>query len=151
MLPGVTSGTGAFPRLSLASSGEVVSAKTVSLKLNPSTVVLAEAIKNKVDGTAREDAEFESLKQQNPDAKIWRERYLPDANGKIVKDPITGTGRRIDFSVVIKDKVSNLVEVTSLTADKTLQTQKEGRIRAVSGTYIKATDKKGYYIRFKIL
>ncbi|WP_083727795.1 RHS repeat domain-containing protein [[Flexibacter] sp. ATCC 35208] len=143
LLHGVSGGTGAAPRGAFASSGEAVAVNAVNLKLNSSTIVLAAAIKNKVDGTAREEAEFESLVEQNPDAQIWRERYLRDANGKIVKDPVTGTGRRIDFSVVMKDKVSNLVEVTSLTADKTLQTQKEGRIRAVGGTYIKAPGKKG--------
>ncbi|OMP80019.1 RHS repeat-associated core domain-containing protein, partial [[Flexibacter] sp. ATCC 35208] len=143
LLHGVSGGTGTSPRTAFASSGEAVVANAASLKINPSTVVLAEKIKNKVDGDAREDAEFESLKKQNPDAKVWRERYLRDANGKIVKDPITGTGRRIDFSVVMNDKVSNLVEVTSLTANKGPQALKEERIREAGGTYIKAPGYKG--------
>jgi hypothetical protein len=38
----------------------------------------------------REAAELESLKEKYPDSQIYPERYLRDANGKIVRDPVTG-------------------------------------------------------------
>ncbi|KIY37960.1 hypothetical protein TZ03_25195 [Pseudomonas sp. 10-1B] len=52
-----------------------------------------------------------------------------DAKGKIVKDPLTGEGRRVDF--VIKRK-----EVTSLTAPEIAQLEKM-RIREVSGIVVR--------------
>ena len=66
--------------------------------------------------------------------------YLRDENGEIVKDPVTGEARRIDFVVVKDGKVVDSVEVTSKTADKTEQTAKEDRIRENGGNYIKTTD-----------
>lgn len=72
---------------------------------------------------------------------IIREAYLRDENGNIVKDPVTGEARRIDFVVIKDGKVVEMVEVTSKTASKDAQTTKENRIRDNGGNYIK--DDKG--------
>lgn len=92
---------------------------------------------NQEAGYIREAEELASLKLQNPRASIQQERYLRDANGRIVKDPVTGEGRRIDFAVIEDGQVKRLVETTSLTASKTAQTFKENRIRAAGGSYIR--------------
>ena len=142
MYEGVSGGPTSSP--SFAVSGAKISlAKVASTEITLTTIALSNAVQNKKDGIAREEAEYESLREQHPDAQIWRERYLRDANGKIVKDPDTKTGRRIDFSVMKDGIVSNLVEVTSLTAPKSKQYEKEMRIRAAGGTYIRAPGKKG--------
>jgi len=52
---------------------------------------------------------------------------------------------------VVQDrKVTNLIETTSLTANKVAQERKEVRIRNNGGTYIKLLVKRGYCIQFKI-
>jgi hypothetical protein len=133
---------GGFP--SLAVSGAKISlTKVASTEITLNAFVLSNAVQNKKDGTVREEAEDTSLQEQHPNATIWRERYLRDAKGKIVKDPDTKTGRRIDFSVMKDGVVSNLIEVTSLTAPKSKQYDKEMRIREAGGTYIRAPGKKG--------
>ena len=63
------------------------------------------------------------------DEFVLREQYLRDNLGRIIKDPITNEARRIDMLVVDKwGKVIRSIEVTSQTADKVNQTQKELRI-----------------------
>lgn len=68
---------------------------------------------------------------------MLRERYLRDADGKIVRDPKTGEARRIDFVIKDKDGKGTAVEVTSRTADKRAQLDKEARIRADNGVYVR--------------
>jgi hypothetical protein len=94
-------------------------------------------IKNKEEGDRREKEELDELKLNNPDAKVQKERYLRDKNGKIVKDPLTGEGRRIDIVVIENDDVKEVIEVTSETADKAEQIAKEKRIRKKGGTFIR--------------
>lgn len=99
-----------------------------------------EPIQNKQDGLRREKEVEEELKEKYPEEEgyeILSEVYLRDENGKIVKDPVTGEARRIDFVVVKDGKVVDSIEVTSKTADKTDQTAKENRIRENGGNYIK--------------
>ena len=99
-----------------------------------------EAIKNKLDGLAREKEVGDELREKYPESKgytIIGEAYLRDKDGNIVKDPETGQARRIDFVVIKDGKVVDSVEVTSKTADKTSQTAKEERIRGAGGNYIK--------------
>ena len=99
-----------------------------------------EPIKNKQDGLRREKEVEEELKKKYPEEEgyeIIPEAYLRDKDGKIVKDPVTGEARRIDFIVVKDGKVVDSVEVTSKTADKTDQTAKEKRIRDNGGNFIK--------------
>lgn len=102
--------------------------------------------KNRTDGKAREAKTEKELKQENPDSNIQNERYLRDKDGKIVKDPKTGEGRRVDHAVIKDGKVTKLVETTSNSAPKNAQSLKEERIREQGGTYIRdKTDKKKLY------
>lgn len=99
-----------------------------------------EPIKNKQDGLRREKEVEEELKKEYPEEEgyeILSEVYLRDKDGKIVRDPVTGEARRIDFVVVKDGKVVASIEVTSKTADKTDQSAKENRIRENGGNYIK--------------
>ena len=83
-----------------------------------------EAIKNKMDGLAREKEVAEELKSKYPPEKgyqIVSEAYLRDKDGNIVKDTVTGEARRVDFIVVKNGKVVDSIEVTSKTANKTEQ------------------------------
>lgn len=103
-----------------------------------------EPIQNKADGLRREGEVANELKEKYPEEEgyeIISEGYLRDEEGKIVKDPVTGEARRIDFVVVKDGKVVDSIEVTSKTANKTDQTAKENRIRENGGNYIK--DSKG--------
>jgi hypothetical protein len=142
MIDGINGGASSSPSFA-ASSTTVTLAKVTSAELKVNTIVLSNAVQNKKDGIRREEEELASLQEQYPDAQIWRERYLRDANGKIVRDPLSNTGRRIDYAVFQSGDVQRLVEVTSITADKAGQTAKEETIRALGGTYIKAPGRKG--------
>lgn len=70
---------------------------------------------------------------------------MRDKDGSIVKDPVTGEGRRIDFAVVKDGKVTDLVETTSPTANKIAQTEKEARIREAGGNFIRNPKTKRLY------
>ncbi|WP_204166838.1 hypothetical protein [Bacillus sp. CGMCC 1.16541] len=97
-------------------------------------------IENKIEGSRREDEVNKELEKQYPSEDgytIESEVYLRDENGQIVKDPVTGEARRIDFVVIKDGKVIDSIEVTSKTADKTEQSAKEARIRENGGNYIK--------------
>jgi hypothetical protein len=98
--------------------------------------------KNNKEGKAREAKTTKELKEENPDSKVQNERYLRDKEGKIVKDPKTGEGRRIDHAVIKDGKVTKLVETTSPTASKDKQVLKEQRIRSEGGTYIRDKENK---------
>ena len=102
-----------------------------------------EPIKNKIDGLEREKEVSDELNEKYPPEKGYQvvsEAYLRDKDGNIVKDPISGTARRIDFVVVKDGKVVDSIEVTSKTADKTEQSAKEERIREAGGNYIRDND-----------
>ncbi|MGF6213656.1 hypothetical protein [Comamonas sp. 4034] len=94
-------------------------------------------IPNKEAGTAREKRVGEKLDGKFGESNVLRERYLRDANGKIVRDPKTGEARRVDFVITDKNGKGTAVEVTSRTADKQSQLDKEGRIRAAGGVYVR--------------
>ena len=116
------------------SGGETQVTKTIREGANIEKSVLRI---NQESGYIREAEEAVQLKKENPTASVQSERYLRDADGKILKDPVTGEARRIDFAVIENGQVKKLVETTSLTASKTAQTLREGRIRAAGGTYIR--------------
>lgn len=104
---------------------------------------IKEAIKNKLDGLAREKEVAQELEKQYPSKEgyeIVSEAFLRDKDGNIVKDSVTGEARRIDFVVVKDSKVVDSIEVTSKTADKTAQSAKEDRIRDAGGNYIRDND-----------
>lgn len=97
-------------------------------------------ILNKELGLEREKEVKQELEKQYPSEKgytIISEAYLRDQDGKIVVDPISGERRRIDFVVTKDGKAVDSIEVTSMTADKEIQTSKESRIREAGGNYIK--------------
>jgi len=85
------------------------------------------------------------LQERYPNAEILSERYLRDIDGKSVRDinGANGSRRRLDFVVVENGKVVGVYEVTSPTAEKTLQMRKEERIRNRGGTYVKESGRKG--------
>lgn len=100
-------------------------------------------IKNKLDGLERENDVEKELKEKYPESEgytVESEKPLRDENGNIVRDPETGEYRRIDFVVIKDGEVVDMVEVTSKTADKTEQTNKENRIRENGGNYIRTDD-----------
>ena len=95
---------------------------------------------NKMLGLSREEKEYDRLRRIYPPSKgykIYREQYLRDQNGNIIRDPITGEARRIDFVVVKNGKVIKTIEVTSKTAPKESQMAKEARIKNIGGNYIR--------------
>ncbi len=110
---------------------------------SPIVSEVKEAIKNKRDGLEREKEVAQELEEKYPPEKGYKivsEAYLRDKDGNIVKDPVTGQARRIDFVVVKDGKVVDSIEVTSKTADKTDQCAKEDRIREAGGNYIRDND-----------
>ena len=94
-------------------------------------------IKNKVDGMAREKRAKEILERRYGKENVLSERLLRDANGKKVLDPLTQSGRRVDFVVKGRDGVWRPVEITSMTAPKYEQLAKEARIQNIGGTFIR--------------
>jgi hypothetical protein len=95
---------------------------------------------NQAAGAVREAQAAELLKAENPGARILSQRYLRDAQGKKLVDPVTGEGRRLDFVVVNNDVVTGITEVTSKTAEKTTQLAKTERIRALGDVFIRDPD-----------
>ena len=92
---------------------------------------------NAAAGKLREARAARQLAKDNPGASVQRERYLRDVDGKRLKDPITGEGRRVDLAVIKDGKVTDLVEVTSETANKAGQVLKERRIRELGNVFIR--------------
>ena len=93
-------------------------------------------IPNKVAGTAREARVGTRLESTFGKQNVLKERYLRDATGKIVKGP-DGTARRVDFVVKRSDGSWQPIEVTSKTADKTLQLIKKQEIREAGGMFVR--------------
>ena len=93
-------------------------------------------IKNAIDGARREDVFNAQMRAKRPNATVQCQCYLRDAQGKSVKDPLTGERRRVD-TAVIENGQAQTFEVTSPTADKTLQVAKEQRILDAGGSYIR--------------
>lgn len=95
---------------------------------------------NRGKGNDREDKFRKWLEKQygvNDGYIIEDEVYLRDKDGNIVRDPVTGERRRVDFVVIEDGKVIKSYEVTSLTAPKEDQMAKEARIRENGGNYIR--------------
>ncbi len=93
-------------------------------------------IKNAVEGDRRHKEFNAELLQSNPDANIQSECYLRGADKRSVTDTDTKERRRLD-TVVIENGQATAYEVTSMTADKQAQIEKEARIRAKGGTFVK--------------
>ncbi|WP_409281840.1 hypothetical protein [Pseudomonas defluvii] len=60
---------------------------------------------------------------------------MRDANGKSVRDPVTGERRRVD-TAVIENGEAKTYEVTSMPAVKLAQIEKENRIIEAGGKHI---------------
>lgn len=100
---------------------------------------IGSAIQNKIDGCRREDEVGTQLEKKYPSEQgycIKRELLLRDKDGKPAADPVTGTGRRLDYVVFKDGKVVDMIEVTSLNANKINQSAKEMRIREAGGNYV---------------
>lgn len=95
-----------------------------------------QGVVNKQASIAREQSAGLNLRIQYPDGSVQSEKYLRDANNVIIKDPITGKARRIDFVVFVGDAAVDSVEVTSLNAPKGQQILRENRIRNAGGIYV---------------
>ncbi|MCS6925431.1 MAG: hypothetical protein NZ578_05965 [Candidatus Binatia bacterium] len=95
---------------------------------------------NRLKGYEREVAVLQELQNAYPKEAGYRvesQCVLRDETGRIVLDPETGESRRVDFVVSKDGQVVKSVEVTSETADKTVQMAKEHRIREAGGNYIR--------------
>ncbi|MCD8039592.1 MAG: hypothetical protein LUE96_10990 [Lachnospiraceae bacterium] len=133
-------GESKFGRSKLAQNLDNKESKNDTNYDSPIVKEVKEAIKNKLDGLAREQEVAKELEKKYPPEKgyqIVSEAYLRDKDGNIVKDPVTEQARRIDFVVVKGEKAVDSIEVTSKTADKTAQCAKENRIRDAGCNYIR--------------
>lgn len=92
--------------------------------------------RNSIQGAARE-ATWGGQNAAQAGEQLLRQRTLLDATGKRLIDPITKTGRRLDFvRVGPGNAIREITEVTSLSADKAAQMAKTGRLRA-AGAFIR--------------
>ncbi len=91
---------------------------------------------NAAEGRRREGEVAAQLRRENPDAHVQNQSMLRDRGGQIVRDPQTGTGRRIDHAV-IRGNRARPVETTSMTAQKRDQVAHERRVRDAGGQYIR--------------
>ena len=86
-----------------------------------------DSIKNKLDGLAREKEVAEELDRKYPPEEGYQivpQVYLRSREGDIIKDPVTGEARRVDFMVVKDGQVGDSKEVTSNNAAKNRPTAK---------------------------
>jgi hypothetical protein len=91
---------------------------------------------NAIAGAAREKEVRAELQIKYPNASIQDQQYLRDSKGNIVRDTITQTARRLDHVVVVNGRVIDVVETTSMNANKGSQIAKEERILDKGGNYI---------------
>jgi hypothetical protein len=100
--------------------------------------IAGKAIPNLLVGIRRQDEVLERLKALFPDKIIQRENYLRTADGKKAIDPLTGEGRRVDFSVIDPaTRTAKTVEVTGPNVNKALQEGKEKRILDSGGEFVR--------------
>jgi len=72
-----------------------------------------------------------------PQSSVQNEHNLLDSAGNRVIDPETRTGRRLDHVVIHEGRVIDVVETTSLTANKRKQLLHESDVRNNGGVYIR--------------
>ena len=93
-------------------------------------------IKNKLDGLAREKEVAEELDRKYPPEEGYQivpQVYLRSREGDIIKDPVTGEARRVDFMGFKNGNVVYTKELTKNTAGKTGPKAKEKPIRDSGG------------------
>ena len=106
-------------------------------------IEIPQIVKNKIDGCRREYEVDTELRQNYPEHEgyqVVKEAYLRDKDGSLVIDDITGEKRRVDFMIIKDGVVVDSIEVTSETASKEEQLEKEERIREKGGNYIRDSE-----------
>ena len=98
-----------------------------------------ECIQNKKDGDAREALHKKDLDAQYGADRILSQKHLRNKKGEIVRDPVTGESRKLDFVIKGAGKKGGGLaqEITSKTASKRSQLAKEERIRDAGGVYVR--------------
>lgn len=127
----------ARPRLVATPSAAKTKIATVRARPTKRLSEMTLVERNHALGMSREDTVLARLQARHPADQIFREQYLRDADGQILKDPVTGETRRIDFIVMNLRRILDSIEVTSPTASKTAQMAKEMRIRQAGGFFIR--------------
>lgn len=96
---------------------------------------------NKMEGIRREKIVLSELIKDYGEKNVIREALIRDAKGQPIKDIITNEARRVDMVVKSGGKVVKSIEVTSMTAPKEFQIEKELRIlsqaKETGGAFIK--------------
>lgn len=101
---------------------------------------------NRINGAARQEAVGAELLRDYPVEQgynVESESYLRNQDGSIARDSSIQEGnglegtRRLDFVVIKDGQVIKSVEVTSESAPKVLQSEKEDRIREAGGNYVR--------------
>ena len=105
---------------------------------------------NRISGAAREEAQGDELAREyagEDGYNIESQCSIRDESGRVVKDPETGEGRRLDFVVIKNGEAVGSYEVTSEGADKTAQLAKEQRICNAGGNFVEDRQ-SGDLVRF---
>ena len=98
---------------------------------------------NAKHGALREDifqAGLEARYAPEDGHRIIQEASLRNGDGDIVRDPESGSYRRVDYAVIKDDVATDLFEITSPTAPKEAQMDKERRIRESSDIFVRDPD-----------
>jgi filamentous hemagglutinin len=102
-----------------------------------SDFIMMSVQENQAAGNRRERQVTADLQTQYPNSSVQNQQYLRDKEGNIVIDPNTGTARRLDHVVIVDGKVVDVVETTSMSADKRAQIRHEAETRNAGGTFIR--------------
>ncbi|MFN3440571.1 MAG: ShlB/FhaC/HecB family hemolysin secretion/activation protein [Acidovorax sp.] len=116
---------------------DFVSTLPASQQQSISDFIMMSVQENAVAGSRREREVTADLLAQYPGGSVQNQQYLRDKEGNIVIDPNTGTARRLDHVVIVGGKVIEVVETTSLTADKDQQILHERETRRAGGSFIR--------------
>ena len=93
---------------------------------------------NQFEGARREGETLADLQAKYSNAQIQQQVYLRTSDGRrAIDEGFTEEGRRLDFVVIQDGKVVDVVETASPTARKSAHFEKEQRIRANGGTFIR--------------
>lgn len=90
---------------------------------------------NRADGTRRQEQYRQEMADIYGEENVLTERFLRNANGDVVRDPVTGEGRRLNC-VVVNGQCGYAAEVTSPTVDERQQIRKETNIRNAGGIFV---------------
>jgi hypothetical protein len=94
---------------------------------------------NRINGALREGVvgmELEKIYPKDAGYHIESQCVIRNKNGEIAIDSVSDESRRIDFIIIKDGQAIKSIEVTSETADKSVQIAKENRIREADGNYI---------------